>query len=208
MAWFDRNPGSKKVPENEKKVPEKVAANEGEKTVQPEARPAPAAAPTPVAAPVVAPTPTAAPKTETPSKTLETGLVAHLYKGSRVNGQLNFQGSAKIDGSIDGEIRCNGTLTIGEGAEVKARISGQVVVIRGRVDGNVSAKEKVELAAPARLYGNINTPRLVVGEGVVFDGDCSMGVAKDKGGVASSHSANVDKPPLGQAPKLHAEGDK
>ena len=53
--------------------------------------------------------------------------------------------------TVDGEIQCQGTLTIGEGAEVKAKITGQVVVIRGRVEGNVTAKDRVELVAPGPI---------------------------------------------------------
>ena len=94
---------------------------------------------------------------------------------------------------MDGEIQCHGTLTIGERAEVRAKISGDVIVIRGKVEGNVVAKEKVELVAPARLFGDIDTPRLVITEGVVFDGDCTMGVARQKGGIAGSQNLNTDK---------------
>lgn len=194
MVWFDRNPGGKKGPEKE---PEKTFKQEVQPT--PEAPPV-AAAPTPA--------PAAAPKVEAPAKPVEAGVVAHLYKGSRVSGQLSFQGSARIDGSADGEIRCQGTLTIGEGAEVKARIFGETVVIRGKVEGNVTAKARVELAAPARLYGNISTPRLVIAEGVVFDGDCSMGVARDKVGVASSQNMTAEKAAAGQKPKLQADSEK
>ncbi len=78
-------------------------------------------------------------------------------------------------------------------------------MIRGKVEGNVTAKEKVELAAPARLIGNVDTPRLIITEGVVFDGDCSMGVAKQKGGVVSSASVGADKAAAAQAPKLQAD---
>jgi cytoskeletal protein CcmA (bactofilin family) len=222
MAWFDRNPGGKKVPE---KVPEKTP-----EAVKPASQPAPVpAAPLPAApvstAPVAAapvpaaPVPAApvtaapvaaapepkpeAPKVEAPPPPAPAALVGHLYKGSRVSGQLSFQGPARIDGAVDGEIHCEGILTIGEGAEVRAKISGQTVVIRGKVEGNVTAKEKVELAAPARLIGNIDTPRLIMTEGVVFDGDCAMGVAKQKGGVASSQSVN-DKS-AAPAPKLQAD---
>src|SRR5262247_380231 len=139
MAWFDRNPGNKSSSEAK---PEKI----------PEA-PKPIPEPTPVA---TAPEPKPAPKIEVPPPQPSTaGLVGYLYKGSRISGQLNFQGPARIDGSVDGEIQCQGILTIGEGAEVKAKISGQVVLIRGKVEGNVSAKEKVEIAAPGRLIGNI-----------------------------------------------------
>ena len=185
MAWFDRNPGGKKEFEPE---PERVRE---------------AVKPVPEPAPVVPPKP----KVEPTRASVEAGLVGHLYKGSRVTGQLVFQGAAKIEGIVDGEVRCNGILTIGEGAEVRAKISGQVVVIQGKVEGNVTAKEKVELVAPARLYGNIATPRLIITEGVVFDGDCSMGVAKPKAAVAGLQSASAEKTAVAQAPKLRSDSE-
>ena len=128
--------------------------------------------------------------------------VAHLYKGSRVTGQLTFHGTARIDGSVDGEILCHGRLTIGEGAEVRANIAADVVVIHGQVEGDVTAKEKVELGAPARLLGNIATPRLVITEGVVFDGDCAMGGAREKRGVPNPLSSSSEKAFEGGSPKL------
>jgi cytoskeletal protein CcmA (bactofilin family) len=183
MAWFDRNPSGKKGAEEEHHT-------------APGPQPAPApASPEPV--PVV---------TEVPRPS-EPGLVASLHKGSRVTGQLTFQGAARIDGSVEGEIQCHGKLTIGEGAEVRAKIGGQIVVIQGRVEGNVTAAERIELASPARVYGNINTPRLIVTEGVVFEGDCSMGVAKQNVGAATTPSANVDKNAIAKAPKRQADSE-
>jgi cytoskeletal protein CcmA (bactofilin family) len=120
---------------------------------------------------------------------------------------LTFQGPARIDGSVEGEIQCHGKLTIGEGAEVRAKISGQIVIIQGRVEGNVMASEKIELVAPARLYGNISTPRLIIAEGVVFDGDCSMGVAKQKSGVATTQSVSAEKVAPAPAPKRQADSE-
>jgi cytoskeletal protein CcmA (bactofilin family) len=186
MAWFDRNPGGKKEPEKPDIKPEAAL---------------PALEPVPVAA---AP----APKVEPRPAPAEPQLVGHLYKGSRVTGQLTFQGAARIDGSVEGEIQCQGTLTVGEGAEVRAKISGQIVIIRGKVEGNVVAKEKLELAAPARLFGNIDTPRLIITEGVVFDGDCSMGVAKQTGGVAGLHSVGADKAAVARTSKLQPDSEK
>ncbi len=196
MAWFERNSESKKVPEAEPKK-----APEAPKPVS-EAAPAPVAA----AAPEPKPAP-AAPKVVAPPAPAEPGLVGYLYKGSRVSGQLSFQGPARIDGSVDGEIQCQGILTIGEGAEIRAKISGHVVIIRGKVEGNVTAREKVELAAPARLIGNVDTPRLIVAEGVIFDGNCAMGVAKQKGGLVSSPSVGADKIAAVPAPKLQADSN-
>jgi cytoskeletal protein CcmA (bactofilin family) len=194
MAWFDRNPGGKKTSEVE---PQKVA--EAAK---------PAAAPEPVK-PVVAaaPEPKPAPKVEVASTPSTAGLVGYLYKGSRVTGQLSFQGPARIDGVVEGEIQCQGALTIGEGAEVRAKITGRVVIIRGKVEGNVTAKEKIELFAPARLIGNVSAPRLTITEGAVFDGDCSMGVAKAKsGGVNSQNvSASVERAAVAPVATLQAD---
>ncbi|MBI2999565.1 MAG: polymer-forming cytoskeletal protein [Deltaproteobacteria bacterium] len=116
-----------------------------------------------------------------PAESTGEELVAHLYKGSRVTGQLTFHGPARIEGTVEGEVLCHGVLTIGEGAEVRAKVSGDVIIIRGSVEGDVAAKKKVELESPARLFGNIETPRLVVAEGVLFDGDCSMRGAREKG---------------------------
>jgi len=183
MAWFDRNPGEKKEPENQRAV---------------------GSSPRPVAI-TMAPEP--APVKE-PARPAESGVVASLFKGSRVTGQLNFQGAARIDGIVDGEIQCQGKLVIGEGAEVRAKITGQTVVVHGRVEGNVIAKEKLELVAPARLYGNIVTPRLTIAEGVVFDGDCSMGTAKQKGGVAGIHGASPEMAVAANAPKLQVDSEK
>jgi len=185
MAWFDKNPGGKKTETEPQSVPQAP-------------KPAPEATAT-----VEAPPPLPVAKIEAPPpQTSTAGLVGYLYKGSRVTGQLTFQGPARIDGIVDGEVNCQGTLTIGEGAEVKAKITGQVVVIRGKVEGNVTAKERIELLAPARLIGNIDAPRLVINEGVVFDGDCSMGVTKQKGGAAATQGQSADKSAVASVPKL------
>jgi len=185
MTWFDRSLGGKKEPQKTDRKPDMAPVSEP------------------------------APDESTPSSKLEPapapaarGLVGYLYKGSRVTGQLTFQGSARIEGNVDGEIQCHGTLTIGERAEVRAKISGDVIVIRGKVEGSVVAKEKVELVAPARLFGDIDTPRLVITEGVVFDGDCTMGVARQKGGIAGSQNLNADKATAAKTVKLQVDFEK
>ena len=91
---------------------------------------------------------------------------------------------------------------------MRAKISSQVVIIRGKVEGNVTATDKVELIAPARVFGNITSPRLIITEGVVFDGDCSMGAAREVGGVASSKGIGSEKVSVAQAPKLQTDSSK
>jgi cytoskeletal protein CcmA (bactofilin family) len=102
------------------------------------------------------------------------GSSAFLGKGSRIVGKLSFEGPARIEGTVEGEIQAQDTLTIGESAVVNAQIVGNSVIIHGRVTGDVTARKRLEVRAPGRLLGNITTPSLVIHEGVVFEGQCTM----------------------------------
>jgi cytoskeletal protein CcmA (bactofilin family) len=97
-----------------------------------------------------------------------------LGKGSEFDGKLTFEGTVRIDGKLSGEIFSDDTLVIGEGAEVSAEIEVGVVIVEGNVTGNIRAKRAVELHAPARVHGNIETPSLYVDKGVLFEGTCRM----------------------------------
>jgi cytoskeletal protein CcmA (bactofilin family) len=112
---------------------------------------------------------------------------AHLGQGSRVEGKLAFEGSVRIDGQVEGEISAQESVIIGEGAEVTAQIHANTVVVQGHVTGDITARKRVELKAPATLVGNISTPTLVIHEGVVFEGHCTMG------GAATTRSERGDK---------------
>lgn len=106
---------------------------------------------------------------------------AHLGRGSHVEGKLRFDGSVRIDGRVEGEVEAKDTVVIGESATVVAQVTANTVVLKGKLTGDVSAHTRVELRAPGRLLGNIVTPSLVIEEGVVFEGHCSMADA-DTGG--------------------------
>jgi len=112
---------------------------------------------------------------------------AYLGKGSRVSGKLNFDGTVRVDGHVEGEISAQDTLIVGERAVVTAAISGNTVIIRGKVTGDINARKRVEIRAPGKLFGNIVTPSLVIHDGVIFEGHCSMGGAEAR----SSDSSKV-----------------
>jgi len=100
---------------------------------------------------------------------------AHLVKGSRVEGRLTFEGSVQIDGQVEGEIEAQDSVIIGETAVVNAQISAGTIIVKGKVTGDIVARKRVELRAPAKVIGNLTTPSVVIHEGVVFEGHCSMG---------------------------------
>lgn len=103
---------------------------------------------------------------------------AYLGKGSRVTGKLNFEGTGRVDGQVEGEIAAQDTLIIGESAIVNAQISGATIILKGKVTGDITARKRLEIRAPGKLFGNVTTPSLVIQEGVIFEGHCSMGGAE------------------------------
>jgi cytoskeletal protein CcmA (bactofilin family) len=102
------------------------------------------------------------------------GMDAFLGKGTKISGKLVFDGQGRIEGQVDGEIAAKDVLTVGGGAVVNAKIAGTTVVIEGHVTGDVTASQRLELRASARVHGNVTTPSLVVQEGAVLNGQCSM----------------------------------
>src|SRR5436190_769749 len=102
-----------------------------------------------------------------PERNITVGQV-HTILGpeSAFEGKLSFQGTVRIDGRFAGEVVTNEVLVIGEGAVVKAELDVGSVVINGEVIGNVKAKNAVEIHAPGKLRGNVETPKLVIDAGV------------------------------------------
>jgi cytoskeletal protein CcmA (bactofilin family) len=97
-----------------------------------------------------------------------------LGRGSEFEGKLTFEGTVRIDGKLSGEIFSEDVLVVGEGAMVNAEIDVGVIIVEGNVTGNIRAKRAVELHAPARVKGNIETPSLYIDKGVTFEGFSKM----------------------------------
>lgn len=97
-----------------------------------------------------------------------------LGKGSEFEGKLTFEGQVRIDGKFNGQIITKDVLVIGDGARVQAEINAGTVIINGTVEGNVRASQLIELHAPARVKGNLETPALTMDRGVVFEGSSKM----------------------------------
>ena len=93
---------------------------------------------------------------------------------------LSFAGAVRVDGQLEGEIVGDEVLIIGEPGQVNAEIEVGTVVVSGRVQGTITAKQRVELLRPSRVTGTIRTPCLVVAEGAVFNGNCEMASPDDE----------------------------
>lgn len=99
---------------------------------------------------------------------------AFLGEGTQFKGVLSFAGSVRIDGQLEGEVVGDEMLVVGEPGQIKAEIEVGTLVVSGRVQGTIQAKQRVELLRSSRVTGTIRTPSLVVAEGAVFNGSCEM----------------------------------
>ena len=95
---------------------------------------------------------------------------------AQMHGELTFSDpvNLKINGRFSGRLESKGTLTIGASAQVDANVSGENIVVAGKVKGNVVAKKMLVLMPGAVLTGDISTPKLNIVEGAVFQGRCQM----------------------------------
>ncbi len=105
----------------------------------------------------------------------EIGMISTVFgKDTQFFGDLTFKRSLQINGTFEGEISSGGFLVIGEGAVVKANIRAKIVIVKGTVHGNVEATNKLEIQSKGKIYGNIRTAKLMIADGVVFEGSCEM----------------------------------
>lgn len=105
---------------------------------------------------------------------------AFVGEGVEFKGIINYQGTIRIDGKLEGEIHTDGILIVGEGALIEAKVEAGTVICRGRIVGEIRAREKIQVMAPGILNGSVKTPSLSMEEGVLFTGTCEMGLIESK----------------------------
>ena len=127
-----------------------------------------------------------------------------LAAGCKFKGEVDVQGTLRIEGEFEGSIRNPENLIVGKTGLVKAEIVAKNATIGGRVMGNVTAENKIELQSGSHLEGDIRTRRLVIDEGVFFEGNCSMGnrgAVPEPRAAAAAAGASSLQPPLMPAKK-------
>lgn len=100
-----------------------------------------------------------------------------LERGVKIEGKIETAGTFRIDSAMKGTLVSEDTLILGEHAIVEGEIHGNRIVIAGRFDGTIRAKNKVEIQPSAVVMGEIHSPCVVIEAGAIFDGHCHMPAA-------------------------------
>src|SRR5687767_7387722 len=118
------------------------------------------------------------------------GFVGH---GTVLTGETTFQAMLRIDGHLTGQVTSEGgTLLMGSTGQVDVNIMVSAAIINGTVNGDINATDKLELGRTARVVGNIQTPRLLIEDGAILEGGCTMLKAKE---AAEQRKAGINSQP-------------
>lgn len=101
--------------------------------------------------------------------------VTRIAGGTRITGEVSGTTELLIEGEVDGRVRLDGRVVVGQPGGVKGEIEGRSVRIDGRVEGPVRGSERVEVGSTGRLEGDIRAPRVTIAEGAFFKGKVEMG---------------------------------
>lgn len=124
-----------------------------------------------------------------------------LDRGSHLRGELHFEQTFRVDGKLTGKVLSDGDLVVGERGEVEGEIEVGRAFISGVVRGRVRTARRLEICAGGRVFADVETPALVIGEGALFEGNCAM----DRGVRAGEPAAEA---PVAAPPRLAAVKDR
>ncbi|NJM38954.1 MAG: polymer-forming cytoskeletal protein [Akkermansiaceae bacterium] len=120
-----------------------------------------------------------------------------------IKGTVKFSNDLVVDGKIEGEIQSQGNLTVGENARLKAEINTATVVVYGKVHGNISATDRVDLKASAEVIGDIKAKTLSIESGAIFVGKSTVGAPSE---AAASPASSVPASAPGMPPVVKVFG--
>ena len=129
-----------------------------------------------------------------PSSDAGEDIIAFVGKGVEFKGVISYSGTVRIDGYLDGEIHTDGVLLIGDEAVIQAKVTAGTIVCKGKVTGDIAAKDRVKLRAPAVFNGSMKTPMLSIEDGVLFNGGLEMAQGVRDG--AALHPVAMTPPPI------------
>ena len=127
-----------------------------------------------------------------------------LASDVEIKGNLKFSGELNFEGKLDGEIQTDGVLNLGDSAIVNGNINAQSVVVRGKVNGNITAREKIDIKSKTELFGDIRAARLTVEEGVTFVGKTEVNPNKIAPTAMPPRSGEATKSPEPAKPQAFA----
>jgi len=151
---------------------------------------------------------------EPENQAMASGQTSIIAQGCKFDGTVEVRGTLRVEGEFKGTIGTPESLVIGKTGIVRATVKVKNAIIGGQLFGNIEADNKIELQSGSHVEGDIRTKRLVIDEGVFFEGNCSMGNSQHRktqpaattqsSTQSTTQSSTQSAPPLGAKPELEA----
>lgn len=137
------------------------------------------------------PSPSSAPIRETPREVpVSSKAAACISQGIKIKGEVTGSEDLFVDGQVDGKLNLtNGSLTIGPNGNVKADVTAREVIVRGKIEGKVSGRDKVQLWSTGQVTGEVQTDRLAIEDGAMLRGKVEAGKHPSKTAEAQAAAA-------------------
>jgi len=144
-----------------------------------------------------APAPSATPSSSHATigaSTVSSRAAACISQGIKIKGEVTGSEDLFVDGVVDGKLSLtNGSLTIGPNGTVKADVTAREVIVRGKVEGKVTGRDKVQLSSTGEVTGEVQTDRLAIEDGALLRGKVEAGRQPSKISEVKAASATPSK---------------
>ena len=143
-----------------------------------------------------------APRENSPALPVLPRAVACISQGIRIKGEVTGNEDLFVDGVVDGKLDLtNGSLTIGPNGSVKADVSAREVVVRGKIEGNVTGRDRVQLWSTGQVTGEVRTDCLAIEDGALLKGRVEAGkqpvkATEQKAAAAAGTAKSSEAAPL------------
>lgn len=114
------------------------------------------------------------------SKTVAAASQTYICDGTTIIGDIKVEHDLRIDGYLKGTVDVSGMLILGSTGKIEGQVQARAATIAGRIIGNLKGLDKIVLEPKSTLVGDLQTRELVINEGAIFQGNCSMQVDEKK----------------------------
>jgi len=110
--------------------------------------------------------------------------IAWIGQGVAIDGKIVSKQDIRVDGHVSGSIEVGQhELVLGPGAELKANVNARAALIGGRVEGDVTATERIQIQSTGVLLGDVVAPRLIIQDGGMLRGKADVAGTRTSGGA-------------------------
>ncbi len=106
---------------------------------------------------------------------VDSQVINLIGKGTQITGDVVSEGDIRVDGSLDGNLKCSGRVVIGNTGKINGEVSCKNCEVSGLLEGKLVIDQLLSLKSTSKVKGEIKTEKLSIEPGAIYTGSCTMG---------------------------------